>query len=367
MHPESSEGKKVLLSPNCISWKVRAAEGIFDGKKLLYWEWKTGWPHVWAISSAGNMNYQLHMAQTWAADWVHFLGQLPLGLALLISHLRFEKQPNKVPWGRPKYLLTDLRKCHDATLLPYTLEQLLSLMLESHLPKGIPSQTVQLCQPQKDVYCVLSAPNRTFVVCGFSVVPFSWLWVYKTLGGKDRLLTGPAFTHQSSRKEKETHLSVLLSLAYFWTADDSDHSLLWWGCLNSKYEYVRAHLPPVTSVKILYQVLNFSAQVSMLKSMKQQITHFWDVWRENGTSAHLKEAVQAHAQEKGWGHWRVNTYQLEYYFWSALCEDTDFPSISATFSCLHISMASHKSLLMSVITDAFTKPIYPNTAWKTGH
>lgn len=178
----------------------------------------------------------------------------------------------QVPADWPQKIL----RCDTPAL--HGLEWLLSLMLGSFLPKGTPSQAAEFCQPQQDVYCVLSAPSRAFVVCSFSAVPFSRLWVCRTSGEKERLPTGPVFTQQSLGRE-ETHLSVLLSLPYFWAADNSDHSLLWWGCLNSKHEYVRARLPPVTSVTTLYQVLHFSAQVSMLKSVKQQITHIWDVWR----------------------------------------------------------------------------------------
>lgn len=118
--PSKQAGKKVLFSPNCISWKAGAAEGFFDGKILSYWEWKTGWPQVWATSGARNMNHQLDVAQLWDVDWVHFIWTVSPRTSPQWSHLPFAEQPSKAPRGRTKCLLIVLIKACNVTLLPCT-------------------------------------------------------------------------------------------------------------------------------------------------------------------------------------------------------------------------------------------------------
>lgn len=133
---------------------------------------------------------------------------------------------------------------------------------------------MELCQPQQDVCCVLSPPSRTFVVCSWTAVPLSKLWVCKE---SMRLCPKVQPLPRSPLGKRSKYTSPLSSPCPLLALEDSEHSLLWWRWMNSKPEYFRACLPPITTVIVLYQVLHFNAWLNMPKSMRQHITPFWNV------------------------------------------------------------------------------------------
>lgn len=68
--------------------------------RCLWWENISHWNWKWVICNAGNLNYQLHVAQHWGVGWVHFIW---IGSPMTNTQrhqLSFAEQCNKAIWGQ---------------------------------------------------------------------------------------------------------------------------------------------------------------------------------------------------------------------------------------------------------------------------
>lgn len=68
--------------------------------RCLWWENISHWNWKWVICNAGNLNYQLHVAQHWGVGWVHFIWIGSLMTNTQRHQLSLAEQCNKAIWGQ---------------------------------------------------------------------------------------------------------------------------------------------------------------------------------------------------------------------------------------------------------------------------